>query len=140
VGLCARWSAVVRQNPARHGFFEEWEHQKSPTAKLALDRIGPIYGVEARAAFAPISEHGTLRRETAPLVDAFFEWPEATVTKLWVKSSLAGVFSYAITELKRTASVSEIKIYDTRQKGLGGSCKERSQRGSDTRRRHPICC
>src|SRR5271155_1800557 len=37
----------------RRGFFDEWEHHKSATAKQALDRIGAIYEVEARAAFAP---------------------------------------------------------------------------------------
>jgi transposase len=40
----------------RRGFFDEWEHHKSPTAKQALDRIAAIYAVEARAAFAPPSE------------------------------------------------------------------------------------
>ena len=80
----------------RRGFFDEWEHHKSPTAKEALDRIATIYAVEARAAFAPITERVELRRETAPLVDAFFGWAEATVAKLSAKSSLAGTFSYAI--------------------------------------------
>jgi hypothetical protein len=80
----------------RRGFFDEWEHHKSPTAKEALDRIATIYAVEARAAFAPITERVELRRETAPLVDAFFGWAEATVAKLSAKSSLAGAFSYAI--------------------------------------------
>ena len=37
-----------------------------------------------------------MRRETAPLVDAFFEWAEATAGKLSAKSSLAGAFNYAI--------------------------------------------
>jgi transposase len=81
---------------ARRGFFDEWEHHNSLTAKAALDRIAAIYAVEARPAFAPVEEREELRRETAPLVDAFFGWAEATVAKLSVKSSLAGAFSYAI--------------------------------------------
>jgi len=80
----------------RRGFFDEWEHHKSATAKQALDRIAAIYAVEARAAFAPIAERVELRREAAPLVDAFFGWAEATVAKLSAKSSLAGAFTYAI--------------------------------------------
>ena len=81
---------------ARRGFFDEWEHHKSPTAKEALDRIAAIYAIEARAAFAPPADRVELRREIAPLVDAFFGWAEATVAKLSAKSSLAGAFSYAI--------------------------------------------
>jgi transposase len=49
---------------ARRGFFEEWEHRKSPTPKEALDRIAAIYAIEARAAPAPISERVELRRKT----------------------------------------------------------------------------
>jgi len=80
----------------RRGFFDEWEHHKSATAKEALDRIGAIYAVEARASFTSVAERVELRREAAPLVDAFFKWAEATVAKLSAKSSLASAFSYAI--------------------------------------------
>jgi hypothetical protein len=80
----------------RRGFFDEWEHHKSATARQALDRIGAIYEVEARAAFAPIAERVALRREAAPLVDAFFKWADSTTAKLSAKSSLAGAFNYAI--------------------------------------------
>ena len=79
----------------RRGFFDDWEQHKSPTAKQALDRIAAIYAIEARAAFAPIAERVELRREATPLVDAFFNWAEATVAKLSAKSSLAGAFNYA---------------------------------------------
>ncbi len=37
-----------------------------------------------------------LRREAAPLLDAFFDWADATVTKLSAKSTLADAFRYAI--------------------------------------------
>lgn len=80
----------------RRGFFDEWEHHKSVTAKQALDRIAAIYAVEARAAPAPAPERAALRGEAAPLVDAFFEWAAATTAKLSAKSSLAGAFNYAI--------------------------------------------
>jgi transposase len=80
----------------RRGFFDEWEHHKSPTAKQALDRIAAIYAAEAPAIFAPITERVESRREAAPLVDAFFSWANSTVAKLSAKSSLAGAFNYAI--------------------------------------------
>jgi len=80
----------------RRGFFDEWEHHKSPTARQALDRIAAIYAVEARAAFAPLSGRVELRREAAPLLDAFFDWADATVTRLSAKSTLADAFRYAI--------------------------------------------
>ena len=80
----------------RRGFFEEWEHRKSPTAKEALDRIAAIYAIETRAAHVPIAERVSLRRETAPLVAAFFNWASAMTAKLSAKSSLAGAFNYAI--------------------------------------------
>jgi transposase len=80
----------------RRGFFDEWEHRKSPTAKEALGRIAAIYAIESRAAPASISERVELRRQTAPLVEAFFAWAAATVAKLSAKSSLAGAFTYAI--------------------------------------------
>ena len=81
---------------ARRGFFDEWEHHKSATAKQALDRVAAIYEVEARAAFVPIGERVELRRAAAPLIEAFFEWAAATTAKLSAKSSLAGAFNYAI--------------------------------------------
>jgi transposase len=81
---------------ARRGFFDEWEHHKSATAKQAIDRIAAIYAIEARAAFAPVSERVQLRRETVPLLDAFFDWAEAAAAKVSAKSALADAFRYAI--------------------------------------------
>jgi transposase len=80
----------------RRGFFDEWEHRKSAVAKEALDRIGAIYVIEAKAAFAPAAERVAIRTQIAPLVDAFFAWAEATVAKLSAKSALATAFRYAI--------------------------------------------
>jgi transposase len=80
----------------RRGFFDEWEQHKSPTAKQALDRIGALYAVEARAAFAPMAERVERRGQAAPLVNEFFAWAEAMTAKLSAKSNLAGAFRYAI--------------------------------------------
>jgi len=80
----------------RRGFFDEWEHHKSATAKQAIDRIAAIYAIEARAVLAPASERVELRREAAPVVEAFFDWAKTMAVKLSTKSSLAGAFNYAI--------------------------------------------
>ena len=80
----------------RRGFFDEWEHHKSATAKQAIDRIAAIYAIEARAVLAPASERVELRREAATVVEAFFDWAKTMAVKLSTKSSLAGAFNYAI--------------------------------------------
>ena len=58
-------------------------------AKEALDRIAAIYVIEANARFAPIAERLAHRAETAPLLEAFFTWVEAVLTRLSAKSELA---------------------------------------------------
>jgi transposase len=87
----ACWAHVRRK------FFDVWEATKSPVAKEALDRIGAVYAIEDKARFAPAAERVEHRRETAPLLDKFFVWANATVTKLSGKLELAKAFRYAIT-------------------------------------------
>ena len=41
-------------------------------------------------------ERLAMRTETAPLIDAFFDWPSKTVTKLSAKWDLADAFRYTI--------------------------------------------
>jgi transposase len=95
-------------------FFDVWEATKSPVAMEALDRIAAVYAIEDKARFAPAAERVEHRRQTAPLLDAFFawatlaqgsakrslvEWPEegkTTVTKLSGKLELAKAFRYTI--------------------------------------------
>jgi transposase len=72
----------------RRGFFDEREHRKSAVAKDALDHIAAIYVIEAKAAFAPAVERLAIRTESAPLLEAFFAWAEATLAKLSAKSAL----------------------------------------------------
>jgi transposase len=73
-----------------------WEATKSPVAKEALDRIAAVYAIEEKARFAPAAERVKHRRETAPLLEAFFDWSKATVVKLSGKSALAEAFRYTI--------------------------------------------
>jgi transposase len=56
----------------RRKFFDVWQATKSPVAKEALDRIAAIYVIEAKAQFAPAAERVEHRKETGPLLDAFF--------------------------------------------------------------------
>ena len=80
----------------RRKFFDVWEATKSPVAKEALDRIAAVYAIEDKARFAPAAERVEHRRETAPLLDAFFTWADATVVKLSGKLELAKAFRYTI--------------------------------------------
>ena len=87
----------------RRKIFDVWETTKSPVAKEALDRIAAIYVIETKARFAPPAERVAHRCETAPLLDAFFAWAEATLAKLSAKSELAEAFRYI---LKRRVQLS----------------------------------
>ena len=80
----------------RRKFYDVWEATKSPVAKEALDRIAAVYAIEDKARFAPAAERVEHRRETAPLLDAFFDWAKLTVTKLSGKLELAKAFRYMI--------------------------------------------
>jgi transposase len=81
----------------RRKFFDVWEATKSPIAKEALDRIAAVYAIEEKARFAPIAERVEHRRESAPLLDAFFTWAGTVVGKLSGKLELAKAFRYTIT-------------------------------------------
>jgi len=78
----------------RRKFYDVWEATKSPVAKEALDRIAEVYAIEDKARFAPAAERVEHRRETAPLLDKFFDWAKATVVKLSGKLELAKAFRY----------------------------------------------
>jgi transposase len=80
----------------RRKFFDVWVSQKSATAKEAIDRIAAFYEIEAKARFAPAAERLAHRAETIPLLAAFFDWANKTVTKLSAKAELAEAFRYTI--------------------------------------------
>jgi transposase len=80
----------------RRKFYDVWESTQSPVAKEALDRIAAVYAIEDLARFAPAAERVEHRRETAPLLDKFFDWAKATVGKLSGKLELAKAFRYTI--------------------------------------------
>jgi transposase len=97
----------------RRKFYDVWEATKSPIAKEALDRIAAVYAIEDKARFAPIAERVEHRRETAPLLDKFFDWAKATVGKLSGKLELAKAFRYTITrreELTRFVTDGRLEV------------------------------
>ena len=80
----------------RRKFYDVWEATKSPIAKQALDQIAEVYAIEDKARFAPVAERVEHRRETAPLLNQFFDWAKVTVGKLSAKLELAKAFRYMI--------------------------------------------
>ncbi len=73
-----------------------WEATKSPVAREALDRIAAVYAIEEKARSAPAAERAGHRRETAPLLDKFFDWARAAAARLSGKLELAKAFRYAL--------------------------------------------
>jgi transposase len=97
----------------RRKIYDAWEATKSPVAKGALDRIGAIYAIEDKARFAPAAERVEHRRETAPIVEAFFDWAGKTVIKLPGKLALAEAFRYTIkrqVELSRFLTDGRLEV------------------------------
>jgi transposase len=77
-------------------------HPSRP-AEICLHRVrchhaAPGAGdvIEDKARFAPVAERVEHRKETAPLIEAFFTWVKATEAKLSAKSALAEAFRYTI--------------------------------------------
>ena len=82
---------------ARRKFFEVQEHQPSPIAAEALERIGALYGIETTLRGKLPAEGCALRQEhTAPLLDELHDWLQATLTQLSSKSELAAAVRYAL--------------------------------------------
>jgi hypothetical protein len=80
----------------RRKFYDYWVSKKSSVAKEAIDRIGALYEIEAKARFAPAEERLAHRAAAVPLVGALFDWAGKIVTKLSAKSDLAEAFRYTI--------------------------------------------
>ena len=123
----------------RRKFYDYWIAKKSPVAKEAIERIGTFYEIEAKARFAPPDERLAMRAETAPLVDAFFDWAGKTVTKLSAKSDLADAFRYTIkrrTALSRFLSDARLEIdnnlAENAMRGIALGRKNYLFAGSDT--------
>jgi len=82
---------------ARRKFFDVQEHQASPIAAEALERIGALYGIETTIRGKLPAERCALRQEHAgPLLDELHGWLQATLTQLSSKSELAAAIRYAL--------------------------------------------
>jgi len=93
--------------PAAEEFARRWAASREPirtSRKRSLNtRRYDLYVIEEKARFAPVAERVAMRAQTAPLLEAFFAWIEATLRKLSAKSELAEAFRYA---LKRRQALS----------------------------------
>jgi transposase len=108
----------------RRKFYDVWEGKKSPVAREAIERIAAFYKIEAKAQFAPTAERLALRSETVPLIAAFFDWANRTVTKVSAKSELAEAFRYT---LKRREALSRF-LADARLE-IDNNIAENAMRG-----------
>jgi transposase len=80
----------------RRKYFDVWEATRSEVAKEALDRIATVYAIEAEARGKPPIDRVAIRTKAKPLIDAFFEWGNATLIKLSAKSAMAEAFRYTL--------------------------------------------
>ncbi len=119
----------------RRKFYDAWEATKSPVAKEALDRIGAIYAIEDKARFAPAAERVEHRRETAAILDGFFDWADKTVAKLPGKLALAEAFRYTI---KRRVALSRF-LTDGRLE-VDNNTAENAMRGIAIGRKNYLFC
>jgi hypothetical protein len=87
----ACWAHVRRK------FFEVDAANASPIAKEALERIGALYGIEARSRGKPPDERRRYRQtEASALIADLKTWLDATLPKLSGKSELAQAMRYAL--------------------------------------------
>jgi transposase len=83
---------------ARRKFYDIAQAIDSPVAKLALERIGQLYDIEARIKGQPPDERRRHRQEkTTPKLEALKAWLEAEHAKLSSKSELVIAIRYATT-------------------------------------------
>jgi transposase len=88
----ACWAHVRRK------FFDIHKADNSPLARLALERIGALYGVEAEARGCPPELRRSIRQVRAgPLLDELRQWLEATLSRISAKSEIAIAIRYALT-------------------------------------------
>lgn len=91
IAEAACWAHVRRK------FFDVNAASASPIAKEALDRIGPLYGIEADIRGHPPNERRRTRHDKArPLLTDLKAWLQATRPKLSAKSEIAGAMRYAL--------------------------------------------
>ena len=82
---------------ARRKFFDVHEHQPSPIAAEALERIGSLYAIESAVrGKLPEERRAARQQQAAPLIEQLRAWLQATLTQLSAKSELAGAIRYAL--------------------------------------------
>ena len=88
----ACWAHVRRK------FYDIHVHKASPIAAEALDRIGRLYGIEAKIRGRPPDERARVRQARAgPELEALQIWLHTALTTLSMKSELAIAIRYALS-------------------------------------------
>jgi hypothetical protein len=88
----ACWAHVRRK------FYDIEQATGSPIANEAIQRIGHLYGIEAKIRGRPPDERRTHRQaRAAPLLEDLRTWLQATLGKLSSKGELAVAIRYALT-------------------------------------------
>lgn len=82
----------------RRKFYEVHQAQASPLAATALNYIQQLYRVETAIRGKPPDERRRVRRARAgPVLDDFYRWSHATLTRIPRKSVLAEAIRYGLT-------------------------------------------
>ena len=82
---------------ARRKFVDVYKSTKSPTARAVIERIGEVYGIEARLRGTSAEHRLAVRQaETAPIMTGLKTMLTQTLTEISTVSSLAGAIKYAL--------------------------------------------
>jgi transposase len=83
---------------ARRKFFDVLETSKSPLARIAMDKIAALYGIEADIRGRPPDKRLRVRLErTAPLLVEMKSWLETTLTRVSGRGELGKAIRYSLS-------------------------------------------
>ena len=110
---------------ARRKFYDLWEHNQSPIAREALDRIQALYAIEGQVrGKQPAERLGARQQYAVPLLASLETWMRSTLTTVSVKSDLAAAFNYS---LKRWAALTRYSQDGTIE--IDNNAAERAMKG-----------
>jgi transposase len=116
----------------RRGLFDLHEATQSPTAKEALDRIGPLYDLEEEIRGQSADARRAARQLRAvPLLNALHAWMIDTRAQVENKSTLATAFDYALNRWVQLSRYTEDGHLE-----IDNNIAERSIRGAGIGRKN----
>jgi transposase len=81
---------------ARRKLYEVWEADRQSIAAQGLEIIKALYALEDTIRGAALETRQAERQKSNILVNDFFEWAEAVLAQISVRSALAGALHYAV--------------------------------------------